>query len=63
MWEIDPENGAYIRGMRPGVTTSGAFFANYTLEFEAKINKGGVGWVVVRSSSTSQLESTMLTDI
>lgn len=48
MWEIDPENGAYIRGMRPGVTTSGAFFANYTLEFETKIDKGGVGWVVVR---------------
>jgi hypothetical protein len=48
MWEIDEENGAYVRGMRPGITTSGAFYANYTLEFETKIDKGGIGWAVVR---------------
>ncbi|KPM42482.1 hypothetical protein AK830_g4039 [Neonectria ditissima] len=46
MWEIDESDGAYIRGMRPGVTAMGAFFANYTVEFETKIDKGGIGWVV-----------------
>lgn len=53
MWEIDEENGAYVRGMRPGITTSGAFFANYTLEFDTKIDKGGIGWAVVRCHEIS----------
>ncbi|KAF7556058.1 hypothetical protein G7Z17_g1745 [Cylindrodendrum hubeiense] len=46
MWEIDPKNGAFVRGMRSGITTLGAFFENYTLEFDTKVDKGGIGWTV-----------------
>ncbi|KEY72227.1 hypothetical protein S7711_00226 [Stachybotrys chartarum IBT 7711] len=46
MWEIDEENGAFIRGMRAGTTPNGTFFENYTLEFDTKIQSGGIGWTV-----------------
>ncbi|KAH8680488.1 Six-hairpin glycosidase-like protein [Ilyonectria robusta] len=46
MWEIDRKNGAFVRGMRSGITALGAFFENYTLEFDTKVDKGGIGWTV-----------------
>ncbi|KAH7018758.1 glycoside hydrolase family 78 protein [Ilyonectria destructans] len=46
MWEIDSKNGVYVRGIRPAITTLGAFFENYTLEFDTKIAQGGIGWNV-----------------
>ncbi|KAI1379576.1 Six-hairpin glycosidase-like protein [Hypoxylon crocopeplum] len=46
MWEIDEEGGAYVRGMRAGTTSMGTFFRDYTLEFDTKIERGGVGWTV-----------------
>lgn len=56
MWEIDRKNGAFVRGMRSGITTLGAFFENYTLEFDTKVDKSGIGWTVVRvSPSYSQV--------
>jgi hypothetical protein len=36
--------------MRPGVSSSGTFFDNYTLEFDSKIEIGGIGWTVARIS-------------
>jgi hypothetical protein len=49
MWEIDSKSGAYVRGMRAGTSAKGTFFENYTLEFDTKIDKGGIGWTVVCS--------------
>lgn len=46
MWEVD-DNGAFVRGMRSGLSAEGAFFKDYTLEFDAKIERGGIGWAVV----------------
>ncbi|RSM06240.1 hypothetical protein CEP52_005805 [Fusarium oligoseptatum] len=46
MWEIDSKSGAYVRGMRAGTSAKGTFFENYTLEFDTKIDKGGIGWTV-----------------
>lgn len=46
-WEIDPENGAYIRSQRASQAISGAFLSNYTLAFETMIERGGVWWSVV----------------
>ncbi|KAF2010267.1 hypothetical protein BU24DRAFT_427400 [Aaosphaeria arxii CBS 175.79] len=46
MWELDEEDGAYVRGMRAGDTSVGAFIENYTLEFDNKVVKGGIGWTV-----------------
>ncbi|KAI4592282.1 hypothetical protein KJ359_011341 [Pestalotiopsis sp. 9143b] len=45
-WEIDPENGAYMRSQRASQAISGAFLSNYTLVFETMIERGGVWWSV-----------------
>jgi hypothetical protein len=47
MWQVNP-TGASIRGMRSGLSAKGAFLKDYTLEFDARIERGGIGWVVVR---------------
>ncbi|RDW74895.1 hypothetical protein BP6252_06037 [Coleophoma cylindrospora] len=45
LWQVN-QTGAFIRGMRSGVSDQGAFLENYTLEFDARIERGGLGWVV-----------------
>jgi hypothetical protein len=46
MWQVD-SNGASVRGMRSGISAKGASLKDYTLEFDARIERGGFGWVVV----------------
>ncbi|TGO53270.1 hypothetical protein BOTNAR_0299g00010 [Botryotinia narcissicola] len=45
MWEFDM-NGAFVRGMKPGLTIKGASFQNYTLKFNTMIKRGGIGWAI-----------------
>ncbi|UDD59245.1 hypothetical protein AFCA_006666 [Aspergillus flavus] len=47
IWEVDPVEGVYARSVRPSVSVKGTAFANYTLEFETMIEKGGSWWSVV----------------
>ncbi|KAE8369937.1 Six-hairpin glycosidase-like protein [Aspergillus caelatus] len=46
IWEVDPVNGVFTRSVRPSVSVNGTAFANYTLEFETMIEKGGSWWSV-----------------
>ncbi|KAB8251366.1 Six-hairpin glycosidase-like protein [Aspergillus flavus] len=46
IWEVDPVEGVYARSVRPSVSVKGTAFANYTLEFETMIEKGGSWWSV-----------------
>ncbi|KAB8275879.1 Six-hairpin glycosidase-like protein [Aspergillus minisclerotigenes] len=46
IWEVDPVDGVYARSVRPSVSVKGTAFANYTLEFETMIEKGGSWWSV-----------------
>lgn len=46
MWQVN-QTDASIRGMRFGLSAKGAFLKDYTLEFDARIERGGIGWVVV----------------
>ncbi|KAI0144946.1 glycoside hydrolase family 78 protein [Pestalotiopsis sp. NC0098] len=46
-WEISHE-GALVRGMKPALTSRGAFLENYTLRFKAKIQKGGFAWAIAQ---------------
>ncbi|KAE8345118.1 hypothetical protein BDV24DRAFT_148538 [Aspergillus arachidicola] len=46
IWEVDPVKGVYARSVRPSVSVKGTAFANYTLEFETMIEKGGSWWSV-----------------
>ncbi|KAF4335726.1 alpha-L-rhamnosidase A [Fusarium beomiforme] len=48
VWRIDPKNGAYVSSQRPAMTIEGASFANYTLEFDAFIDRGGFWWAVAQ---------------
>ena len=45
-WQVN-KSGTFIRGMRSGVSAEGAFLKDYTLEFDARIERGGIGWAVV----------------
>jgi hypothetical protein len=47
VWQIDPNKGAYVTNQRPAMTIEGHSFANYTLEFDAFIDRGGLWWAVV----------------
>jgi hypothetical protein len=44
-WEIT-DDGAYIRGQASAQSSLGVTAANYTLEFDVKIVRGGAGWRV-----------------
>ncbi|KAB8207990.1 Six-hairpin glycosidase-like protein [Aspergillus parasiticus] len=46
IWEVDPVKGVYARSVRPSVSVKGTAFANYTLEFETMIEKGGSWWSI-----------------
>ena len=47
IWQVN-QTGAFIRGMRSGLSAKGAFLKDYTLEFDARIERGGIGWAVVK---------------
>ncbi|KAJ5762188.1 Six-hairpin glycosidase [Penicillium nucicola] len=44
-WDVT-ENGVLLRGQQPAVSVLGGEFANYTMEFDTKIVRGGTGWKV-----------------
>lgn len=46
VWEVDPEKGVLLRSQKPAVSAQGYGFANYTMEFDAMIERGGVWWAV-----------------
>ena len=58
IWEVDPEEGVFVRSIRPSHSLSTAEHATYTLEFDAKIVRGGIWWSVVSSTSYKLLRPT-----
>ncbi|KAF8861031.1 hypothetical protein BDZ45DRAFT_687865 [Acephala macrosclerotiorum] len=45
IWEVDGE-GTFVPGMRPGLSARAATLKDYTLEFDVKIERAGMGWAV-----------------
>ncbi|KAH6693450.1 Six-hairpin glycosidase-like protein [Plectosphaerella plurivora] len=43
-WRIDPENGALVTSLRPIQSDKAPSIGNNTLEFETKIERGGLWW-------------------
>ncbi|KAH8600977.1 alpha-L-rhamnosidase [Bisporella sp. PMI_857] len=54
VWQVDPVKGIHLSSLRPAQTLNGAFFANYTLEFDAYIERGGIWWSVAWPLSYSR---------
>ncbi|KAI6354622.1 hypothetical protein MCOR32_010499 [Pyricularia oryzae] len=46
VWQVDPDKGVRVASVRPTQTLRGALLGNYTLEFDAMIERGGVWWSV-----------------
>jgi len=46
IWDVGSD-GTLVRGMRAANSIKGAYFEDYTLEFDAQIERAGFGWVVV----------------
>lgn len=49
VWEIDQNKGALVRSTRASETLNDSNFANYTLDFDVMINRGGLWWSVAAS--------------
>lgn len=47
IWAVDAENGVLAKSTRPSLTADATAWANYTLEFDTLIQKGGSWWSVV----------------
>lgn len=47
IWEVDAEKGVLARNSRPSLLAEATSWANYTLEFDTLIQKGGSWWSVV----------------
>ncbi|PVH75166.1 glycoside hydrolase family 78 protein [Cadophora sp. DSE1049] len=45
MWNVSSD-GAFVRGMRPAISANGTALEAYTLQFDMKIERGGMGWAV-----------------
>ncbi|KAH8645996.1 glycoside hydrolase family 78 protein [Tricladium varicosporioides] len=45
IWQVN-STGTFLQGMRSGLSAKGASLKDYTLEFDAYIKRGGIGWVV-----------------
>lgn len=50
IWEVDAEKGVLARNSRPSLSAEATTWANYTLEFDTLIQKGGSWWSVVSFS-------------
>ncbi|KAK7937360.1 uncharacterized protein PG986_014228 [Apiospora aurea] len=50
VWEVDPDKGVLLRSQKPAVWAHGFAFANYTMEFDTMIERGGVWWTVAMSN-------------
>ncbi|TEA10845.1 hypothetical protein C8034_v008445 [Colletotrichum sidae] len=44
IWEVDEDNGVFARSVRPSLTWKATAWANYTIEFDTKIQRGGSWW-------------------
>jgi hypothetical protein len=53
-WEVT-EEGAYIRGQKPGPGVNGIDWTDYTMTFSSKIVRGGTGWSVSQPISGTGL--------
>jgi hypothetical protein len=49
-WQVDPNKGIFVRSQIPAFPLGVSVLEDYTLEFDAMIERGGLWWTVVRRS-------------
>lgn len=59
VWKVGQES-TFVPGIRPALTEKAASFSNYTLEFNTKIDRAGMGWAVVSILCSRQSKATCL---
>lgn len=52
IWNLSSD-GTIVRGMRPAISANGTALEAYTLQFDVKIERGGMTWAVVSTSSAA----------
>ena len=60
-WRVHPEDGALVEALRPIQSDKAPVVGNHTLEFETKIERGGLWWGVVSTSVPRQRDGQELT--
>ncbi|ORY02852.1 Six-hairpin glycosidase-like protein [Clohesyomyces aquaticus] len=65
VWGVDPVKGVLLRSQKPAVWAHGFGFANYTMEFDTIIERGGVWWTLAMPSGGygSYLQLRLVSDL
>lgn len=56
VWEVDSDKGVLVRSTKPAITLDAIDFADYTLDFDANIARGGVWWSVASTERTQAIQ-------
>lgn len=63
VWEVDSDKGVLVRSTKPSLTLQAIDFADYTLEFDANIARGGVWWSVASTERTQAIQLMLVGDL
>lgn len=63
VWEVDPDKGVLVRSTKPGITLDAIDFADYALNFEANIARGGVWWSIASTERNQAIQLMLVGDL
>lgn len=63
VWEVDSDKGALVQSTKPSITLGAIGFADYTLDFETNIARGGVWWSVASTERTTAIQLMLVSEL
>lgn len=63
VWEVDSDKGVLVRSTKPAITLEAIDFADYTLDFETNIARGGIWWSVASTERTQAIQLMLVGDL
>lgn len=63
VWEVDSDKGVLVRSTKPALTLEAINFADYTLDFETNVARGGIWWSVASTERTQAVQLMLVSDL
>lgn len=63
VWEVDADKGALVRSTKPSITLEATGYADYTLDFEINIARGGVWWSFASAERTTAIQLMLVSEL
>lgn len=63
VWEVDFDMGALVQSTKPSITLGATGFADYKLDFETNIARGGVWWSVASAERTTAIQLMLVSEL